>query len=153
MFKKLNTHTHTHCESVEATFQVRAHPSLQNHPIKGIFHMTEIGDSVPAWQSVTFVDPGSPSAGLESSFNSHPPPQYGHLLECRLKGVDPSGKYCSQKRACLSKVPWDNLIHTGLLASFIHLPIIGRLLCARPFRQSGDLSSIMPPYLDGKWGT
>lgn len=38
------------------------------------------------------------------------------------------------------------------MASFIHLPVSVYLLCVRPFRQSGDLSSVTPDSLDGKVG-
>lgn len=41
----------------------------------------------------------------------------------------------------------------NVVASFIHLLIIEHLRFARPSRQAGDLNSIRPECLDGKWGT
>lgn len=79
------------------------------------------------------------------------PPQHCHLSECSSKGVDPLGNYYSGKTehapAKYLGTESNSMTRGKLVASFIHLPVIGHLLCASPFRQSGDLRSIMPQIL------
>lgn len=103
LFKELDTCT------MEPTFEVLAHPSLHNHPMKGILHRLEIRSSVSS-----LVDLGPPSAGLESSRPPTFTPEHCHLSECRPKGIDPSGK-CDSRKAELASVecPGTESEHTG----------------------------------------